>query len=79
MKFRGDWEYLEYDWEITTVTKVYTYSMKLISFFMVIGIVLMAGQYDEKILVSMIDEIRNFIANFQVDWIISLYDHISIF
>lgn len=55
--------------------------MKLISFFMVIGIVLMAGQYDEKILVSMIDEIRNFIANFQVhvDWIISLYDHISIF
>lgn len=41
--------------------------MKLISFFMVIGIVLMAGQYDEKILVSMIDEIRNFIANFQVD------------
>lgn len=34
---------------------------------MVIGIVLMAGQYDEKILVSMIDEIRNFIANFQVD------------
>lgn len=77
MKFRGDWEYLEYDWEITT--KVYAYSMKLISFFMVIGIVLMAGQYDEKILVSMIDEIRNFIANFQVDWIISLYDHISIF
>lgn len=26
-------------------------------FFMIIGIVLMAGQYDEKILVSMIDEI----------------------
>lgn len=33
---------------------------------MVIGIVLMAGQYDEKILVSMIDNIKNLIANFQV-------------
>lgn len=34
---------------------------------MVIGIVLMAGQYDEKILVSMIDNIKNLIANFQVE------------